>query len=216
LARAAWERHFFENALEKGNRVSGAAARDEAEHAVSRAIVDRDVVVQAGRDLTNVHLDSVTRDRTVVALRSFDTESTRPAQIEDQCNGFRPGFLPRRAVRTATVAEQPGNALRLIARQPLAQRRTLDAAAATDQAGIPLVVVQPNPNQASTLCRCYNVVGHGQRSILIRVKGCLRIPQLFLMTWRDGQRDPCDPRLVRNPRIRVPFTNKRSVKSASR
>jgi hypothetical protein len=89
-----------------------------------------------------------------LVAQSFDTESTRPAQIEDQCSFFRPGFLPRRAVRTATVVEQPGNALRLMARQPLAQRRTRDAAAATDQAGIPHLFVQPNPNQASTLCGC--------------------------------------------------------------
>lgn len=71
------KRYFLHDALEKSDGVNGAAAREETEHPLPRAIVHRYVVVQAWRNFADVHLHLVARNRTAIALR----DASSPASL---------------------------------------------------------------------------------------------------------------------------------------
>ena len=83
--------------------------------------------------------------------KPLDPEPTRTPQLENQGDFLGTGFQLRRAARASTVTHQSSDALRLIARQPFAQRRARDSAAAAHEAGILFLLVQPNPRQTLPL-----------------------------------------------------------------
>lgn len=66
-----WEHHLFDHGVKEIQRVPGRTAEIDAQDPPSRAVIDRGVLINAGGDLAPVHLYTVARDRSNVALAAF-------------------------------------------------------------------------------------------------------------------------------------------------
>jgi hypothetical protein len=60
--------HLLPHAFEEVDSVGGGAAGIEADNLEARAVVDGDVLVELRRNLTDIDLDTIARNRPAVAL----------------------------------------------------------------------------------------------------------------------------------------------------
>lgn len=78
--RSIGERHLFDHTVQEIEGVRGRSPTVHAEHFVPTAVINGRVLVDAWPDLTEVHLDAITRQGAAIASRTLQTP---PGTLED-------------------------------------------------------------------------------------------------------------------------------------